>query len=150
MELKTIEQFLEKKYSKVDEMSIPRKKAEDICTSLGWQIFEHLVKVLYWEDSVNYNKHLNDIDNWINKIDMIELKPNNKKVQEKDLYNWLYDEFHSSSNQLNKVINKLNKSYGSLKVINNKESLNIKLKEIYTKLCKDLSLDNFNTIKDYI
>ena len=150
MELKTIEQFLEEKYSKVYEMSIPRKKAEDICTSLGWQIFEHLVKVLYWEDSINYNKHLNDIDNWINKIDMIELKPKNKKVQEKDLYNWLYDEFHSSSNQLNKVINKLSKSYSSLKVINNKESLNIKLKEIYTKLCIDLSSDNFNTIKDYI
>lgn len=150
MELKSIEQFLEEKYSRVNEMSIPRKKAEDICTSLGWQIFEHLVKVLYWEDFINYNKHLNDIDNWINKIDMIELKPNNKKVQEKDLYNWLYDEFHSSSNQLNKVINKLNKSYGLLKVINSKESLSLKLKEIYSKLCKDLSLDKFNSIKDYI
>ena len=133
------------------EMATDRKKAEKVINGLGDEIFKHLIKILYWIDDINYNKHINDIDTWLNKVDKIEIKPKSSRLKKSDYYNWLYDELHSSSSQLRKSIKFISKEYGKLQKSGlNEEDLYLKLKQIYTELSLDLHSDNFNSIKDYL
>jgi vacuolar-type H+-ATPase subunit I/STV1 len=133
----------------LNEMAISRKKASEVISALGDEIFEHLIKLLFYKDEENYLKHLNDIDTWLFKIDRIELK-GNKRPKFNDYYNWLYKDFNSSSRQLNKSIKKLDKSYGSLEKIRTETELFHVLEEVYNELCSDLEKDEFNSIKEYI
>lgn len=150
MKLKSITDILEEQLNSINEMAIPRKKAEDNITSLGYQIIRHLIKVLYWEDNVNYNKHIHDINTWLNKIDLIELKPNNRKPSKKEFYDWMYDWMYSSKNQIYKIVKNIDKDYGNLKVINTPENLMKEVKSIYTDLSIDLSEDNLKNIEIYL
>ena len=133
------------------EMATDRKKAEKVINGLGDEIFKHLIKILYWIDDINYNKHCTDINSWLYKIQDIELKPNSKRISVKDYYFWLYDEFYSSKNQLNSTIKRKLKDYHNLKRTDiTEEELYIKLQELYKHLCTDLSNNKFEDIKDYI
>ena len=133
------------------EMATDRKKAEKVINGLGDEIFKHLIKILYWIDDINYNKHCSDINSWLYKIQDIELKPNSKRISAKDYHFWLYDEFYSSINQLNSTIKRKLKDYHNLKRTNiTEEELYNKLKNIYEKLCKDLNTNKFEDINEYI
>lgn len=88
-------------HTELNEIATDRKKAEKVINGLGDEIFKHLIKILYWVDEINYNKHCNDINSWLYKIQDIELNPNSRRISEKDYYFWLYEEFYSSKNQLN-------------------------------------------------
>lgn len=133
------------------EMATDRKKAEKVINGLGDEIFKHLIKILYWVDDINYNKHCSDINSWLYKIQDIELKPNSKRISAKDYYFWLYDEFYSSKNQLNSTIKRKLKDYHNLARTNiTEEELYTKLKIIYENLCVDLNTNKFEDIKDYL
>ena len=136
--------------TELNEMAIDRSKAEKVITSLSDEVYEHLLKILYWKDELNYNKHIKDIDTWLIKVDRIEIKPNSKKLKTQDYLNWLYEDMHSSERQLEKTINKLSKDYGNLPIVTDKTNLYQKIKNIYSELSKDLSSDKFSTISKYI
>ncbi len=59
----------------INEMSLPKKKFEEIISGLSDPILLQLIKILKWEDIQNYNKHLVDIDGWLRKINRLKMKP---------------------------------------------------------------------------
>ena len=137
--------------TELNEMATDRKKAESIISSLSEEIFSHLVKILYWKDEINYNKHCNDIDTWLNKVDRIEIKPKSSRLKQVDYYNWLYSDMHSSERQLQKTIRFLSKDYGKLQRTSlSDDELYSKLKNIYIELCSDLHKDIYSSIIKYL
>ena len=77
--------------SSILEQAFRKKDAERRIEGLAKPIYLHLVKILYWEDRTNYQKHINDIDKWLFDIDDIKIKPKNKSLQPKFIYDWLFD-----------------------------------------------------------
>jgi len=137
--------------TELNEMAVDRKKAEQVITALSDEIFEHIIKVLYWVDEYNYTKHCNDIDTWLKKIDKIEIKPNSKRLKQKDYFEWLYNEFNSSEKQLKKTLNFLNKKYSSLPRTSSTENeIFVILQNLYKQLSLDLEKDELKSIRDYI
>jgi len=135
----------------LNEMAVDRKKAEQVLNALSDEIFEHLIKILYWIDDINLDKHCKDINTWLYKCQDILLKPNSKRLTEKNYYEWLYLDFNSSETQLASTIKRRLKDYHSLtRTELNENILFLKLKEIYKSISKDLSNDNFEDIRDYI
>lgn len=67
-------------------MSIPRGKAKDKIEALGDIILAHVCKcVLYSASAKDYNHWIEDeIANWISLVNDLTIKPNNKKLKEKD------------------------------------------------------------------
>jgi len=146
----TYKEWLEQR-TFLNEMAVDRKKAEQVLNSLSDEIFEHLIKILYWIDDLNFDKHCKDINTWLYKCQDILLKPNSKRLTEKNYYEWLYEEFNSSESQLSSTIKRRLKDYHSLpRTELTKNDLYIKLKNIYKEISKDLSLDKFEDIKEYI
>lgn len=148
--METFREWLEKT-TIINEMSMNRKKAEDIVTSLSSEIYIHLLKVLVYKDEINYDKHCRDIDTWLNRIDNIYLKPSSKKPRRDDIYSWIFNDMYGLEKQVQQNIKKLDKDYGNLEKYD--VSYNIiynKLKNIYDKLSEDISNSNFKSIKDYI
>lgn len=133
------------------EMAETRKKIKKKVDSLSEPIILYLVKVLYYEDKLNYNKYINDIDIWLNKLYMLECKPNSRVLSTEDYYEWLYEGSYNSLNVLkNRIINRQLKEYNELPIITSINELHIKLGNIYKQLSVDLHTGDFNTIKDYI
>lgn len=141
----------------ISEMAEYRRDAERIIRGLNRQIILHLIKILYWKDEVNYNKHCNDIDTWLFNCMEIKLKPFSKRIPAKDYYFWLFEGPFSGSNdeflinQWNTIVNKTLREYSNLpKTGISLEELHSKVKSIMKKVCVDLEKDEFNSIKDYL
>lgn len=140
-------------YTELFEMAETRAKAEKTIRGVGKEIIYHLAKVLYWEDALNKQKHLKDIQNWLRDIDDIELKPNNKKPKENDIYEWLWSApfgngcewFHT------KIINRRLEDYHELPRTNlSVEELYRELERICKEISRDISTDEFISIENYL
>lgn len=138
--------------TKLFEMAEARADAEKQIRALGRQVYYHLIKVLYYRDDLNYNKHLNDIDIWLLDLMEIYLKPNNKRVKAIDYYAWLYESpFGGTPLILEGLINNRLREYHTLPLSGiNIDEVFQKFNELYLRVAEDLSRHEFNTIKDYI
>ena len=152
--IETVKYLLAKRLasSHLYEMAESRKDAEKMIRGINTPIFEHLIKVLYWEDKVNYNKHVNDLDTWLLSIEKIRLKPNSKSVKSIDIYNWLYDSpFNNGIEYLSTYIYKYLKQYHKLPRTGlSLKSLEQKLQIIYKEVSKDIEETKFISIRQYL
>lgn len=140
-------------YTELFEMAETRAQAERIVRGIGDEIVLHLVKVLYWEDDLNKEKHLKDIQTWLNKINRITLKPNNKSIKEKDIYHWLWDgPFGNGCEWFERLIIKKELSaYHDLpRTELSSEELYRKLERICKEISRDISTDEFISIENYL
>lgn len=108
-----IEELIKKDREKllaIDEQSRNRDWAEDYATGLATTVIKHLVCVLLFGVNCPALSHwCSELDGWFQELSDIRLKPNNKKIKEKDLHNWMCDEFLtqlSYKNKINWVTNK--------------------------------------------
>ena len=110
-----------------------------------------MIKLLYWKDDVNYSKHLHDIDNWIETISYIRLKPDTKKVSEKNLYEWMFNgPFGNGAFVLEKIIKNMKDYHQLPKSGITIDALYLKLVKIYKSISKDVFNDKFTTIQKYL
>ena len=78
----------------IDEMAMSRQQALSIVDSYVVEYSDHLLKCIVFGDSTNNLKHWSDeIAEYLDEINSIKIKPNNKKVRE----NYLYDYFFLAS-----------------------------------------------------
>lgn len=132
------------------EMVFERDKAESKVTELGLPILYHFIKILKWEDPLNYNKHIDDINNWLTDIQDIKIKPKRKRFKPEQYYEFLFEEQIESVIDITKKINSAKfKKYQILKEINSDIEVYNKLKVIYKQISNDISKNNFTSIEKY-
>src|SRR5579872_4245259 len=84
------------------EMSIRKKKAEQIVSGLEQPINLHLLKLLGCVAPPEMREHWKrELETWLLRIATITLKPDNTPIPAKTVYQWLYDETFGGSEQRN-------------------------------------------------
>ena len=121
--------------SEILEMANSRSKVKDQINDLSPIIIEHLIKILYFEDDRNLQKHIKDIDGWFKKIRRLKIKGSNK-ISQKDYYEWLWDDI--DKDYLQNVIDLDLKDYHNLETKISVENLKHKMDNIFKNISKDL------------
>jgi hypothetical protein len=131
------------------EMAMRKSIAEEKITELSIPIIHHLIKIFKWEDDINRNKHINDINSWIRDIQNIKLKTKTGRFKESDYFRILFIENVPSKQVLTRIIAYDLSKYSYLTVINGDEIVYNKLNDICTKISQDLAKNDFKSINLY-
>lgn len=135
--------------SEIFEMAMARKDAESKITGLGEPTLEHLIKILKWQDNLNYQKHIGDINSWLYKIQNIYIKGNKKPTQH-DYYTWIFvDNVTAGEIVIRRWIKGLYQ-YHDLYVIRTDEEVYDIIKHMIYQISFELPTNNFDDIADYL
>jgi hypothetical protein len=80
------------KIAEIAEVAYPKRYVEQIITGLADPINEHLIKLVGFEFSAELRQHFRqELDTWLDKIQRLRMKPNNRTGTTKFYYNLLFD-----------------------------------------------------------
>ena len=80
------------KIAEIAEMAYPKRYVEQIITGLADPINEHLIKLVGFEFSPESRQHFRqELDTWLDKIQRLRMKPNNRTGTPKFYYDLLFD-----------------------------------------------------------
>ena len=111
------------------------------------QIYNHLLKVLIYNDSKNNENVLKDIETWIRDIQSIKTKSAwlTKDMFFSVLYAGIEEDFDYKAEK-----RKLDYNYGTLQQSKLSPSeIKLRLDKIYDRICKELSTKSFKEIRSY-
>lgn len=142
-------ELLAEKLSKnaIFEMAFDRKDVESKITDLSYPVIEHMIKISKWKDDLNFDKHCNDINKWLFKIQSFYIRGKRKPTQV-DYFKWMYEDVAQNSKTISRYIRGLHE-YKNLPVISEDEEVHDKIKAWLYRISFDLSLNQFEDIRDY-
>ena len=111
------------------------------------QIYNHLLKVLFYNDPYNNEKHLKDIETWLRDIQTIKSKSAwlTKDMFFSILYAGIEEDFDYKAEK-----RKLDIHYGSLQKSKLSPSeIKLRLDKIYDRICRELTTKSFKDIRSY-
>ena len=111
------------------------------------QIYNHLLKVLFYNDSYNNEKHLKDIETWLRDIQPIKSKSAwlTKDMFFSILYAGIEEDFDYKTEK-----QKLDFNYGNLQKSKlSPNEIKLRLDKIYDRICKELATKSFKDIRSY-
>ena len=129
------------------EQAYSRSKIFRETESKERQIYNHLLKVLFYNDSFNNEKHLKDIETWIRDIQSMNTKSSwlTKDMFFSILYASIEEDF-----DFTKERQRLDFDYGSLQGSKlSPDEIKLRLDNIYDRLCKELATKSFREIRTY-
>jgi hypothetical protein len=89
------------------------------------------------------------LNSWLNQVDDIRLKPNNKKLNKQDYLKYLKELYLENEDQVQKNIQKLKKLYPNEQVsIDDSTKVTNKLNNLINKICIELAADKFYPLTD--
>jgi len=155
MTLQSIQEFILEKYSNnaLSEMAFSKKECEKKITGLEPQINIHLIKVLAFEDSLNFDKHINDIVNWLLQIQKLDFNKKNRKFTKNFYFDWLFkkpitDEFNID--YVSKTIKRDLRKYDSLKRKLTDDKVLYNLYKIHLRISELLARDEILDLEDLL
>ena len=111
------------------------------------QIYNHLLKVLFYNDPYNNEKHLKDIETWLIDIQLMKTKSAwlTKDMFFSVLYAGIEEDFDYKAEK-----QKLDIHYGSLQKSKLSPSeIKLRLDKIYDRICRELATKSFKEIRSY-
>ena len=111
------------------------------------QIYNHLLKVLFYNDPYNNEKHLKDIETWLIDIQLMKTKSAwlTKDMFFGILYAGIEEDFDYKAEK-----RKLDIHYGSLQKSKLSPSeIKLRLDKIYDRICRELATKSFKEIRSY-
>ena len=111
------------------------------------QIYNHLLKVLFYNDPYNNEKHLKDIETWLIDIQLMKTKSAwlTKDMFFSILYAGIEEDFDYKAEK-----RKLDIHYGSLQKSKLSPSeIKLRLDKIYDRICRELTTKSFKDIRSY-
>ena len=153
IKLKTIQEFLAEKFGDtiIGEMAFSKKECEKKITGLEPQINLYLIKVLAFEDTVNFNKHIRDIVNWLIRIQNLDFNKHNNKFTKEFYFSWLFSKPITDEYNIKYIDNTINRdlrNYKNLKRKMSNEKVLINLHKIHLEISKLLANDEILDIED--
>ena len=111
------------------------------------QIYYHLLKVLFYNDPYNNEKHLKDIETWLTDIQLMKTKSAwlTKDMFFSILYAGIEEDFDYKAEK-----RKLDIHHGSLQQSKLSPSeIKHRLDKIYDRICRELATKSFKEIRNY-
>ena len=131
-------------------MAFERNHAETRITELGWLALSSMIVISKWEDTDNYAKHVDDINQWLFDVQKILIQPRGKRFQRKRYYQLLFAEQIKTTEGITQYINRSLRGYKDLKKIRTDAGVYEQLNKIYKQLAKDLFKNQFEGIENYL
>ena len=129
------------------EQAYSRSKIFRETESKERQIYSHLLKVLFYNDPYNNEKHLRDIETWLRDIQSMNTKSAwlTKDMFFSILYAGIEEDFDYKTEK-----QKLDFDYGNLQKSELSPSeIKLRLDKIYDRICKELATKSFKGIRNY-
>ena len=129
------------------EQAYSRSKIFRETESKERQIYSHLLKVLFYNDSYNNEKHLKDIETWLRDIQSMNTKSAwlTKDMFFSILYAGIEEDFDYKAEK-----QKLDFDYGNLQGSRlSPDEIKLRLDKIYDRVCKELATKSFREIRNY-
>ena len=129
------------------EQAYSRSKIFRETESKERQIYNHLLKVLFYNDTYNNEKHLKDIETWLRDIQSMNTKSAwlTKDMFFSILYAGIEEDFDYKTEK-----QKLDFDYGNLQGSKlSSEEVKERLDNIYDRLCKELASKTFESVRLY-
>lgn len=129
------------------EQAYSRSKIFRETESKERQIYSHLLKVLFYNDSYNNEKHLKDIETWLRDIQSMNTKSAwlTKDMFFSILYAGIEEDFNYKTEK-----QKLDFDYGNLQGSKlSPDEIKLRLDKIYDRICKELATKSFKGIRNY-
>ena len=129
------------------EQAYSRSKIFRETESKERQIYNHLLKVLFYNDPYNNEKHLKDIETWLRDIQSMNTKSSwlTKDMFFSILYAGIEEDFDYKTEK-----QKLDFDYGNLQGSRlSPDEIKLRLDKIYDRLCKELATKSFKEIRNY-
>lgn len=109
-------------------------------------IFNHILKVLVYNDSLNNKKHLREMSGIVRSLQNKTIK---SKITQEDLYHIFYGNIEEDSN-LKQYILDLEIDYGSLQKSKLSENeIHFRLARIFKRLSSEILTKSFKSFEDY-
>ena len=131
-------------------MAFERNHAETRITELGWLALSSMIVISKWEETDNYAKHVDNINQWLFDVQKTLIQPKRKRFQRKRYYQLLFAEQIKTTEGITQYINRGLRGYKSLEVIRTDAGVYEQLNKIYKQLAKDLSNNQFEGIENYL
>ena len=129
------------------EQAYSRSKIFRETESKERQIYSHLLKVLFYNDPYNNEKHLKDIETWLRDIQSMNTKSSwlTKDMFFSILYASIEEDFDYKTEK-----QKLDFDYGNLQGSKlSPDEIKLRLDKIYDRLCKELASKTFESVRIY-
>lgn len=109
-------------------------------------IFNHILKVLVYDDPLNNKKHLREMSGIVRSLQNKTIK---SKITQEDLYHIFYGNIEEDSN-LKQYILDLEINYGSLQKSKLSENeIHFRLARIFKRLSSEILTKSFKSFEDY-
>ena len=131
-------------------MAFEKNHAETRITELGWLALSSMIVISKREDSENYAKHVDDINQWLFDVQKTLIQPKGKRFKRKKYYQLLFAEQIQTTEGITQYINRGLRGYTGLKEIRTDSGVYEQLNKIYKQLAKDLSNNQFEGIENYL
>ena len=133
------------------EMAFSRGKAIERTTDLQFQIAIHMIKCIMYRESMWTVHWQAEINSWLHTVQRLKIKGTGKPLDSNTLYNILYTEPLGEVIQVQHEMNLLYREYPKLRIDQpNPEIVQDKLKSMLLEVCKDISVNKFDTIENYM
>lgn len=110
-------------------------------------IFNHILKVLVYDDHLNNKKHLREMSGIVRSLQNKTIK---SKIKPEDLYHIFYGNIEEDAN-LKQYILDLEINYGSLQKSKLSENeIHFRLVRIFKRLSSEILTKSFKSFEDYI
>ena len=122
-------------------MSFNRKQAKTRIESFSKEIAANIIKLSVYQDSVDTQHWIDELANWFDSINKIELKPKNTRFNKSDLDEWIFCEFGTTRTDVEITMNAW--------MVKNKSTNRYPYKEITSSMV-DYAYLLLAKIKDYV
>jgi hypothetical protein len=134
------------------EMAFQRKRAIDVVQSLSYEINLHLLKILMYGRVRDYDKWCHEINTWLLRIQRTRLKGDNFPLNFEILYELLWEGYLESPDEVRDLISDIDREYSaSYKLVDyDYFEIHKKIQDILYNVCKDISIEKFEDIRNYL
>ena len=132
------------------KMAFERNHAITRITELGWLALSSMIVISKWEDTDNYAKHVDNINQWLFDVQKTLIQPKRKRFERKRYYQLLFAEQIKTTEGITQYTNRGLREYKGLEVIRTDAGVYEQLNKIYKQLAKDLSNNQFEGIENYL
>ena len=131
-------------------MAFEKNQGESRITELGLLVLLSLIAISKWEDTDNYAKHVDDINQCLFEVQRTLIQPKGKRLKRKKYYRLLFAEQVQTTEGITQYINRGLRGYKGLKETNTDAEVYKRLNKIHKQLAKDISKNRFEGISNYL
>lgn len=133
------------------EQAYKRKVAIDQIRHLVRPIVLHLIKILKWDDQIDFSKHTHDISQWLFDVQLEKVKSGRGRLSASEYFDLLYDEpIGDDVSIVGDFIGRKLRKYKNNHVLRSDDDVMREMKRILKEVSKDISMNKFEGIEGYL